>query len=99
MACEQLTLVQSDLSPIDIASYLYLQSTVSLHVLVIGNMISNKNGLKMKLKRNLTVDIQIKGSGLRVSNSKVFPYFCVKSKLEELRGHKEIPALSNAFYL
>ena len=46
-----------------------------------------------------TVDIQIKRSGLRVSNSKVFAYFCVKSKLEELRGHKEIPALSNAFYL
>ena len=29
-ACEQLTLVQSDISPIDIESYLYLKSNVSL---------------------------------------------------------------------
>ena len=34
-------------------------------------MISNESGLKIKLKVS-TVDIQIKLSGLRISNSKVF---------------------------
>ena len=47
-ACEQLTLVQSDISPIDIASYLYLKLNVSvLHV--VENAISNKSGLKGKI--------------------------------------------------
>ena len=69
-ACKQLTLVQSDISPIDIASYLYLLSTLSL-LHVVGIVISNNNGLKRKLKVS-TVDIQIKRSGLRISNSKVF---------------------------
>ena len=36
-----------------------------------GNVISNKSGLNRKLKV-FTVDIQIKRSGSRVSNSKVF---------------------------
>ena len=61
-ACEQLTLVLSDMSPIDIASYLYLFSNVSL-LHVVGNVISKKSGLKRKLKVS-TVDIQIKRSGL-----------------------------------
>ena len=48
-ACEQLTLIQSDISPIDIALYLYLLSNVSL-LHVVGNVTSHKSGLKRKLK-------------------------------------------------
>ena len=38
---------------------------------VVGCVISNESGLEIKLKFS-TVDIQIKQSGLRISNSKVF---------------------------
>ena len=64
-ACELLTLIQSDISPIDIASYLYLKSNLSLLHAVVETVISNKSGLKRKLKVS-TVDIQYKRSELRV---------------------------------
>ena len=44
-ACVQLTLVQSDISPIDVASYLYLYSNESL-LHKERNVIHNKSGLK-----------------------------------------------------
>ena len=87
-ACKQLTLVQSDISPIDIASYLYLLSTLSL-LHEVGNVIYNNNGLKRKLKVS-TVDIQNKRSGLRVSNSKVF-----SSGISDIPGIPNIPGILN----
>ena len=46
-ACEQLTSVQSDISPIDIASYLYLKSNV-LHV--VENVYIQQERIKEKIK-------------------------------------------------
>ena len=50
-ACEQLTLDQSDIGPIDIASYLHICNQTYLYNMhVVGNVISNESGLIRKLK-------------------------------------------------
>ena len=61
-------IVHSDISPIDIASYLYLLSNVAL-IQLVG--IFKKKGLRRKSKV-CTLNAQIKPSGFKISHSKVF---------------------------
>ena len=81
-AFKQLTLVQSDISPFDYASYLYLLSNISLLHVYRKCDIQQYSGLKRNLKVS-TVNIQItKRSGIRVSNSKVFSSGCIKNMIK-----------------
>ena len=73
-------------------TYLYY----NLHV--VGNVISNKSGLKKRKFKVSTVDIQIKRSGLRVSNSKLFSSdYIVRFLRSTTLGCKDIKIIKSEF--